>query len=117
MYTSIYIHRVPEDRVGEIVEILGEAARVYGELGVLDCQVFEASDLSARYGCSSFPDSMEVGEGETVLVELNIFRDRQHHDSAMEEIDRDARIDELYHRFSRVLDVGRVVRGEFSRVL
>ena len=117
MYTSIYVHRVPRDRVGEILEILREAARVYEELGVSDCQVFEATDLSPQYGCSSFPASMDLPEGETILVELNGFRDRQHHDLAMERIDQNAMINDLYHRFSQVLDVSRVVRGEFSRVL
>lgn len=117
MYTSIYIHRVTRDRVGELLDILMEAARVYDELGVSGCHVFEATDLTARYGCSSFPASMEVGERETVLVELNHFQDKAHHDRVMDVIDRDERIDLLYRRFTEVLDVGRVVRGEFSQVL
>ena len=117
MYTSIYVHRVPRDRKGILLEILREAASVYAELGVSGCQVFEATDLSARYGCSTFPGSMDVGPGETILVELNHFRDREHHDRTMEAVNRDETINALYERFTKVLDVGRVVRGEFSQVL
>jgi hypothetical protein len=40
----------------------------------------------------------------------------QNHDTVMEKIDTDKEIEELYNEITKVIDVRRVVRGEFEKV-
>jgi uncharacterized protein YbaA (DUF1428 family) len=117
MYASIYIHRVPTERVDEVLAILGEAAEIYTQFGALGCRVYRSEDLSPKYGCTAFTNGLDLREGEVMLVELNVFEDKEHHDGTMVRIDRDTQIEALYQRLRETIDIGRTVRGEFSVVM
>ena len=99
MYTAIYIYPVPRDQVAPFLQVQREAAVIY-----------------RQYGCAPFPLAFEIEEGEEVFVGLSRFRDLAHHDEVMRQVDGDDRIDQLYRKVSDLLEVGRVVRGEFERV-
>ena len=62
-------------------------------------------------------DALEVGEDEVLFIGLSRFHDRAHHDRVMAQVDADERIGELYGQVTRLLDVGRVLRGEFERAV
>ncbi len=51
-----------------------------------------------------------------MFIGISRFADRAHHDRVMEQVDSDPRIAELYAEVMAILDVGRIVRGEFERV-
>ena len=115
MFTSIYIYRVPRKNVEAFLRVQQEAASIYRRYGALDDETFAPVDLQAKYGCMAFSDAFGVGKDEEVFVGLSRFRDRAHHDQVMAQVDSDDRIGELYDKVMALLDVGRVVRGEFER--
>jgi uncharacterized protein YbaA (DUF1428 family) len=117
MYTSIYIYRVPRDHVAQFLQVQREAAEIYRRYGALDDETYGPCNLEGKYECTPFPAAFEVEEGEEVFVSLSRFRDLVHHDEVMSQVDTDDRISQLYEKVAGLLDVGRVVRGEFERVV
>jgi len=114
MYTSIYIHRIPRAHREEILAIITEASRLYREIGDVECTFLHPADLAAKYGCASFMDGISLEENEDVIVELNSFRNKSEHDAIMELTDQNERINELYDQLTKLMDVTRIIRGEFE---
>lgn len=50
------------------------------------------------------------------MCSVSTFNNKLHHDIVMEEVDADHRIEELYNEMFNVIDMSRVVRGEFKKV-
>ena len=94
--------------------MVGEAAAVVVRHGALGCEVFAPAELAGKYGCRPFTEALEVREGERVYLEVMRFRDRGHHDEVMGKVDSDPGIDELHEELSSLMDMGRVIRGEFE---
>jgi uncharacterized protein YbaA (DUF1428 family) len=116
MFISIYIYRVPRENVGVFLRVQRDASEIYRRHGAIDDVTFAPVNLEAKYGCAGFTDALDIREEEEVLIGLSSFHDRPHHDTVMAQVDRDERISELYEAVASLLDVGRVVRGEFERV-
>jgi uncharacterized protein YbaA (DUF1428 family) len=117
MFASVYIYRVPRESVQAFLRVQRQAAKITRQYGALDDETWGPVDLAAKYGCSAFGDSLTVAQGEDVFLGLSRFRDEAHHDEVMQQIDSDPRINELYDELTGLLDVRRVVRGEFERVV
>lgn len=117
MFTSIYIYRVPRKNVDAFLRIQQEAAEIYQRYGTLDDETFAPVNIEAKYGCVSFSDILDVEEDEEVFIGISRFRDRAHHDQVMSQVDSDERISDLYGEVTKLLDINRVVRGEFERVV
>lgn len=117
MFTSIYIYPVPRENVDAFLLVQREAATIYQQYGALDDETYAAVDLDSKYGCGAFVDVFDIKDDEEVFIGFSRFRDRAHHDEVMAKVDSDQRINELYDKVTTLLDVGRVVRGEFERVV
>ena len=48
---------------------------------------------------------------------MSHFHSRSHHDEVMSKVDADAGINDLYAEMLTLLDMSRVVRGEFERAV
>ena len=114
MYVSIYIYRVPRENAAAFLDVQKEAAAIYKRHGALVDETYALASLEAKYGCAAFAQALDVEKGEEVFFGLSRFRDRAHHDEVMTQVDGDERINELYDEVTKLLDVGRVVRGEFE---
>lgn len=117
MFTSIYIYRVPRKNVDAFLRIQQEAAAIYQRYGALADETYAPVNLEAKYGCVPFSEVLDVEEDEVVLIGFSRFRDRAHHDQVMSQVDSDERISDLYGEVTKLLDINRVVRGEFERVV
>jgi uncharacterized protein YbaA (DUF1428 family) len=115
MYTSIYIYRISRSNVEAFLRIQQEAADIYKHYGALDDETFSPVDLTAKYGCLAFTDVLELAEDEVLLIGLSRFKSRAHHDEVMAKVDADERINRLFEEVTGVLDISRLVRGEFER--
>ena len=116
MFISIYIYRVPRENVDVFLRVQRDAAGIYRRYGAIDDETFAPVNLEAKYGCAGFTGALDISEGEKVFIGMSSFHDRLHYDTVMAQVDRDERISELYEEVASLLDVGRVVRGEFKRV-
>ncbi|MBE3597537.1 MAG: DUF1428 family protein [Limnochordaceae bacterium] len=114
---AIYICRVPRARVDPFLRIQQEAAELYKTHGALDDITWTPADLAPKYGCIGFQDALSPGGDEVILVGISIFRDRAYHDEVMARVDADERIVTLYRELTQLIDVSKVVRGEFDRAI
>ena len=100
-----------------VVMIQREAAEICLRYGALDDLTFAPTNLDAKYGCSPFAGVVPVQPDERLFISVGKFRDRAHHDNVMQRVDRDPRINELNLEIDRILDVSRITRGEFQRII
>jgi uncharacterized protein YbaA (DUF1428 family) len=117
VFTVVYIFLVPRKNVDKFLRIQQAASEIYRSHGALEEETFALVNHEAKYGCVPFTKGIDVGEDEEVFVSLSRFPDKTHHDQVMVKIDSDPRIDQLYREINGVVEVGRVLRGEFERVV
>jgi uncharacterized protein YbaA (DUF1428 family) len=115
VYTSIYLYRLLRENAEAFLQVQRDAADIYRQYGALEDETFAPFDLEAKYGCLAFTDVLELTEGEVLYVGLSRFRDKAHHDEVMAKVDTDARIDQLFEQVTGLLEMSRLVRGEFER--
>jgi uncharacterized protein YbaA (DUF1428 family) len=117
MYTSLYLHPVRKGNVESFVRVVSAAADAYMRLGAAECVLYVPGSLEAKYGCAGFESALDLAEDEVLFVELNSFRDKHHHDEVMARVDGSPEIDRLYDELTSILEVSRIVRGEFERII
>ena len=117
MFSVIYIYRVPQKNVDEFLRIQKAAGEIYRDYGSLEEETLALTNLEAKYGCAPFLYAVEVEKDEDIFVSLSRFRDKAHHDHVMAQIDSDTQIDRLYQEITGLIDIRRVLRGEFERVI
>jgi uncharacterized protein YbaA (DUF1428 family) len=115
VFSSIYLYPVPEDRADDFLRIQRAVLEIYLAYGVLDDITFRPVDLTGKYGCAGFERAVDLRPGETVYVSVSHFRDRAHHDEVMARVDDDPRVNGLFDEIQTILDLCRIVRGEFER--
>ena len=116
MFSSIYLFPVPRAHADAFVRVQGDAAVIYREHGCVDDVTYAPADLAAKYGCAGFGDVLPLRSEEQLFVGVSTFRERSPHDEVMARVDADPRIARLYEQVTGLLEIGRVVRGEFERV-
>ncbi len=116
MLVQLYIYRVPKENVSTFLQIQREAANLYKKYGALDDETFEPSNLESKYGCVAFPDALSVQDNELIFFSVTRFHNKSHEDQVMAKVNSDEKINELYDRVTRLIEINRVVRGEFELV-
>ena len=116
MYNVLYLYPVLNLKKDRFIEINKKAALIYKEYGALEDDTFQSTFIDGIYGCKGMEASVELHENETLMCSVSTFHDKHHHDEVMEKVDSDIRIEELYGDMMKVIDMSRVVRGEFEKV-
>jgi len=115
MYLAVYLFPVPSASMGRFLEIQEEESAIYREYGAISYETFRAADLSSKFGTSSIIYSVELRDGEELVLEFDCYRDKADHDRVALKVDNDERNTEIYREVCRLIDVGRVRRGEFAQ--
>lgn len=116
MYNVLYLYPVLNQNKDQFIEINKKASIIYKEYGAIEDNTFQSTFIDAINGCKGMESSVELQENETIMCSVSTFKNKQHHDIVMEKVDSDYRIEELYLEMIKVIDMSRVVRGEFERV-
>jgi uncharacterized protein YbaA (DUF1428 family) len=116
MLTTVNLIPVARTRIGSLLAAEHAAGAIYREYGGLGGEILMSSNLEPAYGCAAFPTMLALQQDELLLVVLDRFRDRAHYKQVMEQVDADMRIEEIFAGFTALVDLGRVVRGEFEEV-
>lgn len=116
MYNVLYLYPVLKHKKDRFIEINKKAALIYKEYGAIEDDTFQSTFIDAIYGCKGMEASVELHENETLMCSVSTFNNKHHHDIVMGKVDSDIRIDELYNEMIQVIDMSRVVRGEFEKV-
>jgi len=114
MFNLIYIYPVLEKNTGEFLRIQSEATKIYIGYGALSDQTFSLNNSESNYGCLPFTKALTVEKKERVYLSITAFKSSSHHDEVMREVNADPEIDKLFSEIKKVIDVSRIVRGEFK---
>jgi uncharacterized protein YbaA (DUF1428 family) len=117
VYTSLYFYRVPKSNIAAFLEIQKQSAEIYKKNGALHDWTFGSANLNAKYGCISFPQEIQVADDEELFFSLSLFKSKDDHDRIMSMVDADPEIETLYVQICHLIDLSKVVRGEFNRLV
>lgn len=117
MYSVLYFYCIPKEHVDIFLRIQKEAAKIYQEYGAIGDWTFSPEDLTGKYGCVSFQNKIEIKPNEDLYFSMSLFESKIDHDRMISLIDNDKRIEILYLEISKIIDLSRVTRGEFNRVI
>jgi len=112
-YVDGFVLPVPE---GELDAYLGkalEAAKVWREHGALAVRECVADDVQMGE-VTSFPRSVQVEQGETVVFSWIEFESREHRDRVNAEVMKDPRLKEMMSPEAMPFDGKRMIYGGFS---
>ncbi len=117
MYTSLYFYRVPKKNIEDFLQIQKKSAEIYKKNGAIDDWTFGPENLKPKYGCISFQKEISLDADEELFFSLSLFKSREDHDKIMSLVDSDPSIEKLYNEVCHLLDLSKVVRGEFNRLV
>lgn len=117
MFISLYFYRIPKNQIDEFIRIQKKSAEIYRKYGAVDDWTFGAEDLTSKYGCDSFLNSIRIEPTESLFLSLSQFVSREEHDRVMALVDCDPEIANLFEEACIVMDISRVIRGEFNRLV
>ncbi|MFJ7826284.1 DUF1428 family protein [Psychrobacillus sp. NPDC096623] len=116
MYSVLYIYPVLIKKKERFIETNKKASLIYKEYGAIEDDTYQSTSIDAMYGCRGMESSVDLHENETLMCSVSTFNNKHHHDLVMGKVDSDKRIEELYNEMINVIDISRVVRGEFEKV-
>ncbi len=114
MYTAVYFYRVPKKNIDEFLMIQKESAKIYKKYGALEDWTFAAVNFEAKYGCASLIERIDLAANEELYFSFTLFKSKEDHDRVMGLVDSDPHIKKLFDQVCQLIDISRVVRGEFS---
>ncbi|MBK7890318.1 MAG: DUF1428 family protein [Bdellovibrionales bacterium] len=117
MFAALYFYKIPKDRIDQFLSIQRQAADIYRRYGAIDDATFASSNLAARYGCASLLSEIALESNEELFFSVSLFESKENHDLIMLQLDRDPEISSLYDETCKVMDVSRILRGEFNRIV
>lgn len=117
MYTSIYFYRVPKKNIEAFLRIQTLASDIYKKYGAIDDWTFASDCLSPKYGCTSITKIIPSNADEEIFFSLSLFQSKADHDKIMSQVDNDSEIEKLFSQISELIDLSKVIRGEFNRVI
>jgi uncharacterized protein YbaA (DUF1428 family) len=117
VFNVIYNYRVPQKVEEEFLHIQSKASEIYRSYGSLEQETFVLTNQKLKFRCVPFSNVIDVDDDERVFVSLSRFRGKAHHDDVMRQIDSDLRIDRLFQEITGLIDLNRVIRGEFENVI
>ncbi len=112
-YVDGFVLPVPENKVDDYLRTAREAAAIWREHGALEVRECVADDVQVGE-ITSFPRSVQVEQGETVVFAWILFESREHRDQVNAEVMKDARFKEMMTPEAMPVDGKRMIFGGFS---
>jgi hypothetical protein len=116
VFTTINLIPIPRGHAERFLRLEQAAEAIYREYGGLGNEILAPVNLEASYGCAAFGAVLDLAADEALYIVLDHFHDRAHYEGVMGQANADARIEALFQEFAQLVDVRRIVRGEFARV-
>src|ERR687894_2409724 len=93
-YVDGFVMPVPKRNIDAYRRIARKAGKIWREHGALEFRECVADDVSVGE-VTSFPRSVKVEEGETVVFSWIVFESREHRDRVNAEVMKDPRMTEM----------------------
>ena len=112
-YVDGFVVPVPEDKLDAYLAMAREASALWREYGALEFRECVADDVPMGE-VTSFPRSVQVEEGETVVFSWIVFESREHRDRVNAEVMKDPRLESMMEEGAAPFDAKRMIYGGFT---
>jgi uncharacterized protein YbaA (DUF1428 family) len=114
-YVDGFVAPVPKRNIDAYRRIARRAGKIWREYGALEYRECIADDVEMGK-LTSFPRSVKVKRGETVVFSWIVYKSRAHRDRVNEKVMKDPRIAEMDPK-DMPLDMKRMIHGGFEVIV
>ena len=115
-YVDGFVMPLPESNLERYREIARQAGELWVEHGALDYKECLAEDVKVGE-VTSFPRSVKLEDGETVVFAWISYESRAHRDEVNSKVMEDERMKALMDPAGDVTDYGRMIYGGFEVIV
>ena len=115
-YVDGYVLPVPKKNLAAYRRMAQKAGKVWREHGALEFRECVGDDLKTKMAVS-FPQTIKLKKGETVVFSWIVFKSRAHRDSVNAKVMKDPRLAKMMDMKSLPFDSKRMVYGGFKVVV
>jgi uncharacterized protein YbaA (DUF1428 family) len=116
MYVDGFVVPVPEKNIKDYQKMSQKAGKVWREHGALQYVEAVGDDLENKFG-ASFPKTIKVKPGETVVFSFIVFKSRAHRDKVNAKVMADPRLNEMMGESSMPFELKRMLYGGFKFIV
>lgn len=114
MYVDGFVVPVPKTKIDAYRRMAAKAGKVWKEHGALEFRECAADDVK-KGKWTSFPQSVKLKPGETVVFSWIVYKSRKHRDQVNKKVMKDKRITEsMGDMKSMPFDAKRMIYGGFK---
>jgi uncharacterized protein YbaA (DUF1428 family) len=115
-YVDGFVLPVPKRKLDAYRRMSRRAGKVWREHGALEYRECVAADVK-RGKVTSFPQSVQLKRGETVIFAWIVYRSRAHRDRVNEKVMADPRLADMMSPEAEVFDTSRMFWGGFEVIV
>ena len=115
-YVDGFIAPVPKSKVDAYRRMARKAGKVWREHGALEYRECVADDVKTGK-VTSFPQSVKLKRGETVIFSWIVYRSRAHRDRVNEKVMKDPRLADMMDPKNAPFDAQRMFWGGFKVIV
>jgi uncharacterized protein YbaA (DUF1428 family) len=115
-YVDGFVLPVPKKNMEAYRRLARRAGKVWREHGALEYREFVADDVKVGKR-TSFPRSVKLKPGETVVFSWIVYKSRVHRDRVNAKVMKDPRLADMMDPKSLPFDGKRMIYGGFKRLL
>ena len=115
-YVDGFVLPVPKKNLAAYRRIARKAGKIWREHGALDYRECVADDVQVGK-LTSFPRSVKLKPGETVVFSWIVYKSRKHRDSVNAKVMADPRLAKMMDPKAMPFDAKRMIYGGFTTLL
>jgi uncharacterized protein YbaA (DUF1428 family) len=115
-YVDGFVVPVPKNKLATYRRLSAKAGKVWREHGALQYVECVADDVKSGK-LTSFPQSVKLKRGETVLFSWIVYKSRKHRDRVNAKVMKDPRLASMMNMKSMPFDVRRMIWGGFKSIV
>ncbi len=115
-YVDGFVLPLPKKNIETYREIASKCGAIWREYGALEYRECIAEDVKPGK-LTSFPQSVNLEDGETVIFSWIVYESRAHRDEVNEKVMKDPRMAEFMNSASMPFDGKRMIYGGFEMVV
>jgi uncharacterized protein YbaA (DUF1428 family) len=115
-YVDGFVLPVPRKNIAAYKKIAKLAGKVWRDHGALDYRECVAEDVKVGKW-TSFPRSVKLKKGETVVFSWITYKSRAHRDRVLKKVMKDARLADMMDPKAMPFDMKRMIYGGFDTIV
>jgi uncharacterized protein YbaA (DUF1428 family) len=112
-YVDGFIVPVPKKKLASYRGMANKASKVWRDHGAIDYAECVADDVKVGKW-TSFPRSVKLKRGETVVFSYIVYKSRKHRDAVMKKVMKDKRLTDMMDPSAMPFDGKRMIYGGFK---